>query len=89
MRKLIIISIEGYVYTLFDNDNYYTKNIHFNSINPQVGDFIYLNDALLKEKVLTFDLLDSKYGKDIRLFNDDLIFLERKNEKKYMKRIYG
>lgn len=83
------MNIEGYIYTLFDNENYYIKNLYFNSFNPIIGDILYLNESMLYEKVLTFDLLDSKYGKDVYLFSNDLIIIERNKEKKYMKRIYG
>ena len=89
MRKFLIMNIEGYIYTLFDNENYYIKNLYFNSFNPIIGDILYLNESMLYEKVLTFDLLDSKYGKDVYLFSNDLIIIERNKEKKYMKRIYG
>ena len=52
MIKLIIENIDGYNYTLKDNDNnIYNINIEFYDIDelPKVGDIIYINNKLLNK----------------------------------------
>ena len=93
MKKCKIEKINNYYYSLKDNhNNKYEINIEFYDINDKicVGDTIYINEKLLKENILNFGLIDSIYGRKIDNFNDiDIIVLETKRKKLYLKRIYG
>lgn len=93
MKKLKIEEIDNYNYSLKDSDNnYYNINIEFYDILDKIdiGDVLYMDEELLKEKVLNFGLLDSIYGRKINDSNDiDIVILEIKDKKIYLKRIYG
>lgn len=89
MKKFLITNIQGYIYTIKSNNDSYDRNLLFKGITPKIGDYIYLSDNLLDEKMLTFDFLDSKYGKRSVTYDNDLIILETKSENYYLKRIYG
>ena len=95
MKKLEINKIDNYQYELKDtNDKVYNFNIEFYNIDklPKVGDYIYLNEKLLQEEysLLSFDTLESTYGRTIRSEEDeDLVILLIEHEKIYLKRVYG
>ena len=95
MKKLEINKIDNYQYELKDtNDKVYHFNIEFYNIDklPKVGDYIYLNEKLLQEEysLLSFDTLESTYGRTIRSEEDeDLVILLIDHEKIYLKRVYG
>lgn len=96
MIKLKINNIENkYQYTLEDlNKNTYHRTIEFYDLeqNPEPNDTIYMDESLLKEPqpVLSFGPLDGIYGRTIESQNDpDLLILETKNTKQYLKRFYG
>ena len=95
MKKLEINKIDNYVYELKDIYNkIYHFNIEFYNLEKKVkvGDYIYMNEKLLQEEycMLNFDVLDNKFGREIKINEDeDIIVLQIDNEKIYLKRIYG
>lgn len=93
MKKLEIEKIDGYNYYLKDSDNCkYNINIEFYDVFDKIniGDVIYINERLLKEKILNFGLLDSIYGRTIKDSNDaDIAILKISTKTIYLKRIYG
>ncbi len=93
MRKLIINKIDNYNYELQDkDDNIYNINIEFYDLNKKihVGDVLYMDEELLKEKMLNFGSLDNECGKVITDSSDkDIVVLVINDEKNYLKRIYG
>ena len=95
MKKLEINKIDNYQYELKDmNDKIYHFNIEFYNLEKElkIGDYIYISEKLLQEKysVLSFDTLDSKYGRNIETEEDeDLAILLIDNKKIYLKRVYG
>lgn len=96
MIKLVIDNIEGFVYTLRDeNNNVYTSNMEFYYLEnkPSRGDYIFVNGGLLKlinNYVLSFGPLESKYGREIKDKSDeDYIVLNINNEAIELKRLYG
>ena len=96
MIKLIIENINGYNYTLKDNENnYYNLNIEFYDIDelPKVGDIIYINNKLLNKinnNVVSFGKLDGIYGRKITDENDeDVIGVSIHDKVIYLKRYYG
>ena len=93
MKKLEIEKIGGYNYYLKDSDNCkYKINIEFYDVLDKIniGDIIYINERLLKEKILSFGLLNSIYGRTIKDSNDvDIAILKISSKTIYLKRIYG
>ena len=96
MIKLIIENIDGYNYTLKDNDNnIYKINIEFYDIGelPKMGDVIYINNKLLNKinnNIVSFGKLDGIYGRKIKDENDeDIIGVSIKDKVIYLKRYYG
>lgn len=95
MKKLIIANKDNYEYTLKDiNNNEYQYNIEFYNIekNPGVGDYFYISEKTLQENntFLSFDVLESEYGRKIESANDDdIVVLIVSGEKIYLKRVYG
>ncbi len=95
MKKLEINKIDNYQYELKDiNNKIYHFNIEFYNLekNPKIGDYIYISEKLLQEEysLLSFDTLDSKYGRNIKNEEDeDLVILLIDNKKIYLKRVYG
>ncbi len=95
MQKLMIIKKDNYDYTLQGKDNKeYHFNIEFYNIerNPNVGDYLFMSEKILQENnsVLSFDGLESEYGRKLKNANDDDILILVINEEKiYLKRVYG
>ena len=90
----MIIKKDSYVYTLKDTDNnMYQFNIEFYNIekNPEVGDYLFMSEKILQENTfLSFDILESEYGRKIENANDDdLVVLIINEEKIYLKKVYG
>ena len=80
MKELRIDNINNYEYTLVDvYDKVYRMNIELRGINANVGDKLFLNDKLLREKMLTFEVNDR---------SDDAM-LESDGNITRLKRIYG
>lgn len=99
MKKLTIINIDNYEYTLRDNNNLnYNLNLEFQNIDikPKTGDCIYMSDELLNKNyqeysnTYTFGPLGSFYGRTITNENNpDIIKLQIDNESLYLQRYYG
>ena len=90
----MIIKKNNYDYTLKDiYNNEYQFNMEFYSIkrNPEIGDYLFMSEKILKENTfLSFDILESEYGRKIENANDDdIIVLVINEEKIYLKRVYG
>ncbi len=95
MEKLMIVKKDNYEYVLKDTNNKeYQFNIEFYNVEklPEVGDFLFMSEKLLQEKnaVLSLDCLESEYGRKIESADDDdIVVLMIKEEKIYLKRVYG
>ncbi len=93
MKKLIIEKIDGITYSLKDKDNnIYELYFEFYDIenNVKEGDIIYLDEYLLNENMLlAFGNLNSKYGREIKNDDKDVIVIESNNNKIFLKRLYG
>ena len=89
MIKLMIKSKDEYSnYVLEDNNNKkYEVNINFIEVeSPSIGDYIYISEKLLNEKVsLNYGLIDESDNVD----EEDLILMIRNNNKIYLQRFYG
>ena len=54
-----------------------------------MDDIIYISDELLKEKILNFGELNSKYGRELNFNNNvDIIMIKHKEKNFYLKRLY-
>ncbi len=92
MKKLIIKNIDGFNYLLEDNGKLYNINIEFYDIQekPKINDSIFINEELLKEKILNFGSLNGKYGKSLdNISEKEIIVLNINNKNIYLKRYYG
>ncbi len=100
MKKLEIIRVDNYMYTLKDNENnlyIFTFEFHSMKKKPQVGDYIYLSDELLDKEYIeysesyAFGSLDDTSGRKIEENKNtqDLIVIQQGEKKKYLKRLYG
>ena len=95
MKKLMIVKKDNYEYVLKDTDNKeYKFNMEFYNIerNPEVGDYLFMSEKILQENnaVLSFDNLESEYGRKIENADDeDIVVLMINEEKIYLKRVYG
>lgn len=93
MKKVTIKNKEEYIYYLIDDNNEYKLKIEFYDLNilPKKGDILYLDEKLLKEKILlSFGLINNIDGKYINLLKEDeIIILDNGKEKIYLKRYYG
>jgi len=91
--ELRVLNIDNYNYTLVDkSDNKYNINIEFYDIDKclNIGDYIYMNNELLNEKVLSFGSVKGDYGKELLDTNrDEIIIIRMENELIYLKRYYG
>ena len=93
MKKVTIKDKEDYIYHLIDGNNEYELKIEFYDLNilPKKGDNFYLDEKLLREKILlSFGLINNNDGKDINLLKEDeILILDNGKEKIYLKRYYG
>ena len=90
MKRLKIIKKEEYNYTLEDDAlNKYDKNITFYNIDsPNVGDYLYMTDNVLKEvNIFSYGKIDDSNMDNIS--KDELIKVETKDKEYYLKRLYG
>jgi len=87
MKKLYIKNIDGYNYTLTNNDKDYNLNIEFYNLKdkPVINDIIYMNDNILKDKVLNFEVLNNN---DLIVLKE-IIIIEHNNNKIYLRIVYG
>ncbi len=87
MKKVVIKEIDGYNYTLVNNNKEYVKNIEFyDTYKPVVGDIIYISDNILNETNLySFgEIYDPK-----NYSNDDIIKVISKDKEYYFQRRFG
>lgn len=99
LKKLVIVNIEGYKYTLKDkNEHNYVINLEFFDIQkkPLIGNYIYIGKELLDKNYdgystsYTFGSLENKYGKKIISLKDiDIIKIVLEENSIYLKRLYG
>ena len=93
MKKVTIKDKEDYIYHLIDDNNEYELKIEFYDLNilPKKGDNFYLDEKLLREKILlSFGLINNNDGKDINLLKEDeILIVDNGKEKIYLKRYYG
>lgn len=88
MIKLMIKSKDEYANYLLDGNNKtYDVNINFMGVElPVVGDYIYISEKVLNEKVsLNYGLIDSENN----INEDELMILVKNNKKIYLQRYYG
>lgn len=79
MKELKVDSINNYDYNLVDiYGKEYRMNIEVRGANINVGDFLILNENILRDKVVTFEVVQKS---DLMLISGDT--------KIYLKRIYG
>lgn len=85
MKKVTVIAINDYVYTLEDKDkNKYDINIEFYDAKVNVGDIIYIDGKVLEETNLY------AYGPLLEEANaEDLIKIVKDNKNIYLQRYYG
>ena len=65
--------------------------VHYKA-HIKVGDYLFMSEKILQENnaVLSFDVLESKYGRKIaRADDEDIAVLIINEEKIYLKRVYG
>ena len=85
MKRLIVSKKDGYDYYLKDLNNEYKLNIEFYDICVNIGDYIYLDEDILKEKNLfCFGNIKSN-----NLSEKDLIKVVHENKEYYLERYYG
>lgn len=93
MKKLIIKKIDHYNYLLQDEKKKsYTINIEFYDINTiiDIDDILYMDEKLLKENMLNLGLFNNPCGRNIENSEDkDIVILQTKQNRFYLKRIYG
>jgi len=88
MIKLVMKSKDEYCnYILEGNDKIYDANINFMGVElPVVGDYIYISEKVLKEKVsLNYGLIDNENN----INENELMILVNNNKKIYLQRYYG
>ena len=85
MKKVKVIKIDNYIYTLEDaNKKIYKKNFEFYDTEISVGDYIYISEEVLKEVNLF------AYGPIIENNEvEDLIKIIHNDKNIYLQRYYG
>jgi len=49
VKKVQVVKINNYIYTLEDNNKLYDINIEFQDTEVNVGDYIFIDDKVLEE----------------------------------------
>lgn len=85
MKKLKVIEINEYLYTLEDSDKKtYIRDIEFYDTKVEVGDYIYADEILINETNIYV------YGPIIEKNNiEDLIKIVHNDKEIYLQRYYG
>ena len=84
MRKVKIIDINGFDYTLEYKGKKYIKNINFYDVKLNIGDYIYISDKVLNEtNLFTYGLINDNTKEE------DVIKVVSGNKQLYLKRYYG
>ena len=87
MKKVKVIKIDNYNYSLFDGKKTYVKNIELYSDEAiKVNDIIYISEKILKENNL-FSFTELFHDKIID--RDDIIKVISDDKEYYLQRIYG
>ena len=87
MKKVKILKIDNYIYTLYDGSKTYKKNIEIYSNNiPRVNDVLYVSDKLLNENNL---MAFTDLFQDTIIDSDDIIKIVSDNDNYFLQRIYG
>jgi len=94
MKKLVITNIDGYLYTVIFNNKEYKVNIEFYGLEISPNDTLIVSDKIFNtmtnDKVISFGLLDSKYGKGKEKLEDtDIIILQTTEKTIYLKQFFG
>ena len=92
MKKLKIESVDNFNYFLVDSNNKsYEIIIEFHNLNvlPKKGDYIYIDEKLLEEKMLALGPIGSIYGKNANKNEEDVVVLFIGNTKIFLQRYYG
>ena len=81
MKKVQVVKINNYIYTLEDNNKLYDINIEFQDTEVNVGDYIFIDDKVLEEaNIYTYGpIIENNDLEDIiKIVKDDKeIFLQR------------
>ena len=88
MIKLVIKNKDEYSnYVLEGNNETYDVNINFMDVElPSVGDYFYIPEKVLKEKVsLNYGIIESSNNID----EEELMVIVKNNNKIYLQRFYG
>lgn len=85
MKKVQVVKINNYIYTLEDNDkNTYDINIEFYDTEVNVGDYIFIDDKVLEEANIY------TYGPIIENNDlEDLIKIVKDDKEIYLQRYFG
>lgn len=87
MKKVKVMEINDYNYTLFDGEKTYIKNIElYSDRRIQVNDIIYISEKILNENNL-FAFTNLFHDRVIEL--DDIIKIVSNDKEYYLQRIYG
>ena len=100
MKKLEIIKVNNYIYTLKDEEsNIYEFTLEFHDLKslPQEGDYIFMSEELLDKEYqeysdfYAFGALNDPSGRIIKRTHNiqDVIVISNNSNKKYLKRLYG
>ena len=88
MIKLTIKSKDNYSnYVLEGNNETYEVNINFMNVElPAIGDYLYIPEKVLKEKVsLNYGIIENSNNID----EEELMVIVKNNNKIYLQRFYG
>ena len=88
MIKLVIKNKDEYSnYVLEGNNETYEVNINFMNVElPSVGDYFYIPEKVLKEKVsLNYGIIENSNNID----EEELMVIVKNNNKIYLQRFYG
>ena len=88
MIKLTIKSKDNYSnYVLEENNETYEVNINFMNVElPAIGDYLYIPEKVLKEKVsLNYGIIENSNNID----EEELMVIVKNNNKIYLQRFYG
>ena len=88
MIKLVIKNKDEYSnYVLEGNNETYDVNINFMNVElPAIGDYLYIPEKVLKEKVsLNYGIIENSNNID----EEELMVIVKNNNKIYLQRLYG
>lgn len=85
MKKVRVIEVNNYVYTIEDtNKKKYNINIEFIDNNISIGDIIYMpNEVLMEKNIYTYGPIENNTNVD------ELIKIVKDKQEIYLQRYYG